>query len=71
MFKRIVWFIHAECDYDTHECDLHTQCDFDMQKCDNDTHDYDFNTHKSEFYMQSVIMTRTRVTLKRNQQKLT
>jgi hypothetical protein len=33
------------------ECNFHTNCDFD-------THGCDLNTHISDFYMQSVVLTR-------------
>jgi hypothetical protein len=51
IFTRSVWFLHAECNFQT-------QCDFDTHKCDNDTYNCDFNKHKSVFHMQSAISTR-------------
>jgi hypothetical protein len=40
------------------ECKFHMHSDFDIHECDNDT---DFNTHKSDFYTQSVILTLKRM----------
>jgi hypothetical protein len=40
-----VWFIHAEYDYDTHECDF-------------DTHKFDYGTNECNNFMKSVITTR-------------
>jgi hypothetical protein len=38
------------------KCNFHTHSDFDTHKCENDFHDCGYNTQKSDFYTQSVIL---------------
>jgi hypothetical protein len=49
IFTCSVWFLHAECNFQT-------QCNFDTHKCDYDSYNYDFNTHECEFHTQSVFL---------------
>jgi hypothetical protein len=49
-----VYFSHAECNF-------HPQFIVETHKCGYDTYDRDFNTHKSDFYTQSVMLTRISV----------
>jgi hypothetical protein len=44
------------------ECNFHTHCGFDTHKCDHDTdEECVFNTHKIDFYTQSVLLTQMSV----------
>jgi hypothetical protein len=60
---RRVEFPHAECNFNTHECDFYTQCDYDTHecdyKCDFNTNDCDYDMQKINFYTQSTIFTRS------------
>jgi hypothetical protein len=67
-----VWFIHAECDVHIQRLILHAECDFSTHECNFDTNECDYDTlgcdfhthcdtHKSDFYTQSVTLTLTTV----------
>jgi hypothetical protein len=43
------------------EWNFHTQWDVETHKCDYDSYGCHFNTHKSDFYTQSVMLTRMSV----------
>jgi hypothetical protein len=61
MFTRIEWWSHARVWFLHADCNFQTQCDFDTHKCDNDTNNCEINTHKSDNYTQSVMLTRMSV----------
>jgi hypothetical protein len=60
-----VWFIHAECNFNTHSriftrrVWFYRQRKFDMYVCEKDTHEYDIYTLKCDSYTQSVVSTRS------------